>query len=58
MGIDNCLIQVTGPEMPIMDGSSLPFIELLETAGSVEQNAERDYFELTENLTYEDPIKK
>ena len=58
MGIDNCLIQVTGPEMPIMDGSSLNFIEILETAGIIEQNAERDYFELTENLTYEDPIKK
>lgn len=58
MGIDNCLIQVTGPEMPIMDGSSLNFIEILEQAGSVEQEAERDYFELTENLTFEDPIKK
>ena len=57
MGIDNCLIQVTGPEMPIMDGSSLNFIEILETAGIVEQEAERDYFELTENLTFEDPIK-
>lgn len=58
MGIDNCLIQVTGPEMPIMDGSSLNFIEVLETAGVVEQEAERDYFELTENLTYEDSVKK
>ncbi|NBU06010.1 MAG: UDP-3-O-[3-hydroxymyristoyl] N-acetylglucosamine deacetylase, partial [Sphingobacteriia bacterium] len=58
MGVDNCLIQVTGPEMPIMDGSSLNFIEILETAGIIEQDAERDYFELTENLTYEDPIKK
>jgi UDP-3-O-[3-hydroxymyristoyl] N-acetylglucosamine deacetylase/3-hydroxyacyl-[acyl-carrier-protein] dehydratase len=58
MGVDNCLIQVTGPEMPIMDGSSLNFIEILETAGIIEQDAERDYFELTENLTYEDPVKK
>ena len=58
LGIDNCLIQVTGPEMPIMDGSSLNFIEVLETAGIVEQNADRDYFVLTENLTYEDPVKK
>lgn len=58
MGIDNCLIQVSGPEMPIMDGSSIKFIEILETAGAVEQDAERDYFELTENLTYEDPVKK
>ncbi len=58
LGIDNCLIQVTGPEMPIMDGSSVNFIEILEEAGIVEQDAERDYFVLTENLTYEDPIKK
>lgn len=58
LGIDNCLIQVTGPEMPIMDGSSLAFIEVLEQAGIVEQEAERDYFELTENLTYEDSVKK
>lgn len=58
MGIDNCLIQVTGPEMPIMDGSSKAFIEILEQAGIEEQNAERDYFELTENLTYEDSVKK
>ena len=56
--IDNCLIQLTGPEMPIMDGSSIRFIEILEQAGIVEQQAEREYFELTENLTYEDPVKK
>ena len=57
-GIDNCLIQVTGPEMPIMDGSSKPFIDIIEQAGSVEQDALRDYFELDGNLTYEDPVKK
>jgi UDP-3-O-[3-hydroxymyristoyl] N-acetylglucosamine deacetylase/3-hydroxyacyl-[acyl-carrier-protein] dehydratase len=58
LGIDNCLIQVTAPEMPIMDGSSLKFIELLESAGIVEQETDRDYFELEENLTFEDPVKK
>ncbi len=58
MEIDNCLIQLNGPEMPIMDGSSWKFIEALEAAEIVEQEAERDFFELTENLTYEDPIKK
>jgi len=58
LGIDNCLIQVTGPEMPIMDGSSIKFIEALESVGIAEQEAERDYFELTENITFEDPIKK
>src|ERR1700741_5256745 len=56
--IDNCLIQITGPEMPIMDGSSWKFIEALEAAEIVEQDADRDLFELTENLTYEDPINK
>jgi UDP-3-O-[3-hydroxymyristoyl] N-acetylglucosamine deacetylase / 3-hydroxyacyl-[acyl-carrier-protein] dehydratase len=58
MDIDNCLIQVTAPEMPIMDGSSLKFIEALEAAEVVEQNAVREYFELKNNLTYEDPVKK
>ncbi|HXB39066.1 MAG TPA: bifunctional UDP-3-O-[3-hydroxymyristoyl] N-acetylglucosamine deacetylase/3-hydroxyacyl-ACP dehydratase [Bacteroidia bacterium] len=56
--IDNCLIQVDAPEMPIMDGSSIKFIEALEAAEKVEQNAEREYFELKENLTYEDPVKQ
>jgi len=55
--IDNCLIQVDGPEMPIMDGSSIKFIEALEAAEIVQQEAEREYFELKENLTFEDPVK-
>jgi UDP-3-O-[3-hydroxymyristoyl] N-acetylglucosamine deacetylase / 3-hydroxyacyl-[acyl-carrier-protein] dehydratase len=58
LGIDNCLIQMTEAEMPIMDGSSWKFIEALEAAEIEEQDADRDYFELTENLTFEDPIKK
>lgn len=58
LGIDNCLIQVNAPEMPIMDGSSMKFIEALEAAEIVTQEAERDYFILTENITYEDPVKK
>ncbi|MBA3665220.1 MAG: bifunctional UDP-3-O-[3-hydroxymyristoyl] N-acetylglucosamine deacetylase/3-hydroxyacyl-ACP dehydratase [Bacteroidetes bacterium] len=58
LGIDNCLIQMTAPEMPIMDGSSWKFVEALEAAEIQEQEALRDYFELTENLTYEDPVKK
>ena len=55
--IDNCLIQVDAPEMPIMDGSSIKFIEALEAAEIEEQDAPREYFELKENLTYEDPVK-
>ncbi|MFN5181986.1 MAG: bifunctional UDP-3-O-[3-hydroxymyristoyl] N-acetylglucosamine deacetylase/3-hydroxyacyl-ACP dehydratase [Bacteroidota bacterium] len=58
MDIDNCLIQVTGPEMPIMDGSSIKFIEAIEKAGVTELNEEREYFELKSILSYEDPVKK
>jgi len=56
--IDNVLMEMDGPEMPIMDGSSMPFVKILESVGAVDQDADRIYFELTENLTYEDPIKK
>ena len=56
--IDNVMMEMDGAEMPIMDGSSMPFIKILEQAGAVEQNAERIYFELTENLTFEDPVKQ
>ena len=56
--IDNVLMEMDGPEMPIMDGSSMPFVKVLKEVGTVDQDAERIYFELTETLTYEDPIKK
>ncbi len=52
--IDNALIKLDGPEVPIMDGSALPFVTEIENAGAVEQDAERDYFTLKENLYYED----
>jgi UDP-3-O-[3-hydroxymyristoyl] N-acetylglucosamine deacetylase/3-hydroxyacyl-[acyl-carrier-protein] dehydratase len=56
--LDNVMIDLDAPEVPIMDGSSWPFIEALEKAGIVDQKTNREYFELKENLTYEDPIKK
>lgn len=56
--LDNILIDLDAPEVPIMDGSSWPFVVALEAAGVVEQNAERYYFELKENLTFEDAKKK
>ncbi len=55
--IDNVLIEVNGPEIPIMDGSSMPFIIALEEAGAVEQEADRVYFELKDILSYEDSEK-
>lgn len=53
MEIDNCLIELTGSEIPILDGSSFPFVQALEKAGVVEQNAERVYFELQSTTTFE-----
>lgn len=57
MAIDNALITLTGPEIPIMDGSSLLFVKEIVRVGSVEQAVERDYFELTENVKWEDTEK-
>lgn len=54
MQVDNCLIEIDGPEMPIMDGSSWPFVEAIEKVGLEEQSADREYFEFTENLPWED----
>lgn len=52
--IDNLLIEIDGPEVPIMDGSATLFVKALQEAGIVDQDAEKNYFEITENLTYED----
>ncbi len=52
--IDNVLMQIDGPEMPIMDGSSIEFVKKLAVNGIVDQKAEREYFEITENISYRD----
>jgi UDP-3-O-[3-hydroxymyristoyl] N-acetylglucosamine deacetylase/3-hydroxyacyl-[acyl-carrier-protein] dehydratase len=52
--IDNCLVQVDGIEMPIMDGSARFFVEALEKAGIQEQTEDRDIFELRQNIHYVD----
>jgi UDP-3-O-[3-hydroxymyristoyl] N-acetylglucosamine deacetylase/3-hydroxyacyl-[acyl-carrier-protein] dehydratase len=53
LAVDNCLIQVSGPEMPIMDGSALPFVNAIESVGLEEQNAARDWYELKEPIWFE-----
>ena len=55
--IDNILIQLDGPEPPIMDGSSKAFVEALEAAGAEEQNALRNFYEIPHNLFYKDEAK-
>lgn len=42
--IDNCLIQVNAPELPILDGSAQYYADAIEQCGIVEQKAEKDYF--------------
>ncbi len=44
MGIDNCLVQLDGPEMPILDGSALVFVQEIERVGVVEQEAQKNYY--------------
>lgn len=55
--IDNVLIQLDGPEPPIMDGSSKMFVEVLQSAGMEEQNALRDFYEVPESIFYKDPSR-
>ena len=55
--IDNVLIQLDGPEPPIMDGSSIKFVEALKDAEPVEQEAHRKFFEITEEVRFKDPDK-
>lgn len=57
MEVDNALITLTGPEIPIMDGSSLLFVNEILRVGKVEQEAERQFLELTENIKWEDADK-
>ena len=52
--IDNVLLDVSGPEMPIMDGSSKPFVEALTACGTIELDADREYFEIPYNIHFTD----
>ena len=58
LGIDNCLIQVNGPEIPIIDGSSSPFIEIIEKAGVLEQDAAKAWYSIDENIFHYDDEKR
>ncbi|MBK8554483.1 MAG: bifunctional UDP-3-O-[3-hydroxymyristoyl] N-acetylglucosamine deacetylase/3-hydroxyacyl-ACP dehydratase [Lewinellaceae bacterium] len=56
MHLDNVLIEIDSPEMPIMDGTSMPFVSVLQQAGLEEQDAEREYFVVTEPISYKDEV--
>lgn len=56
-GVDNALIKITGQEIPILDGSALPYVKAIDSVGTEAQDAERVYFELDENIPWEDTEK-
>jgi UDP-3-O-[3-hydroxymyristoyl] N-acetylglucosamine deacetylase len=57
-GVDNCFIEVDSIEIPIMDGSSEDFIELIAKAGIVEQHSPRHIFRILERVEYEQGDRK
>ena len=54
MGIDNCLIQVNGPEFPILDGSASMYVEKIKEIGIEEQNAPKDYYIIRHKIEVKD----
>ena len=55
--IDNCLIELNGQEVPIMDGSSKPFVELLKAAGVKFLNEDRKVYKVKETIVYRDEAR-
>jgi len=55
--IDNVLVQLDGPEAPIMDGSSIQFVNVLKEAETEEQNALRDFFEVQDSIFYREAAR-
>ena len=54
LGIDNCLIQVNGPEFPILDGSAQYYVNEIERVGTVEQNAVKDFYIIKSKIEFRD----
>ncbi|MCI6196625.1 MAG: bifunctional UDP-3-O-[3-hydroxymyristoyl] N-acetylglucosamine deacetylase/3-hydroxyacyl-ACP dehydratase [Prevotellaceae bacterium] len=54
LGIDNCLIQVNGPEFPILDGSAIKYVEKIQEIGIEEQNAPKDYYIIRKKIEVKD----
>ena len=56
LGIDNCLITVNGPEFPILDGSSHPYVESIHQVGIEEQNAPKDFYVIKKKIEVRDEV--
>jgi UDP-3-O-[3-hydroxymyristoyl] N-acetylglucosamine deacetylase len=57
LGIDNAFVDLSAPEVPIMDGSAGPFVFLLQSAGIEEQNAPKKFIRVLKDLRVEDGEK-
>ncbi|CAM3570735.1 UDP-3-O-acyl-N-acetylglucosamine deacetylase [Vibrio aquimaris] len=57
MGIDNIIVEVDAPEIPIMDGSASPFVFLLQQAGIEEQNVAKHFIRIKKPVRFEDGDK-
>lgn len=57
LGVDNAVVEIDAPETPIMDGSAREYTERILATGTVEQTAERRYYEVTEKQVYTLPEK-
>lgn len=57
LGIDNVYVELTSPEVPIMDGSAAPFVFLVQSAGVVEQSAPKKFIRVTKPVKIEDGDK-
>ena len=56
--VDNVLIDMDGPETPIMDGSSIQFVDVILETGLIEQEADREYYHIPYNIHYSEPDRK
>lgn len=56
--VDNVMMELTGPEIPIMDGSAIMFLDALEAVGFKEQDADRNYYDIPYNIHYSEPDRK
>lgn len=54
LGIDNVLIQIDGPEFPILDGSAMPYVREIMRVGIAEQAAPKDYYYITKKMEFRD----
>lgn len=57
LGIDNCFVDVSAPEVPIMDGSAAPFVFLVQSAGILEQSAPKKFIRIKKKIEVRDGEK-